>query len=149
MCAERGAVAHESAEIFRVRQRINGDEQLRPRTARQNLIERGGRGNFADGEDALKQREAGERHQKPPFREINSDLFRTRFEQRAEFIQMLLGEHDGDDGETALEQAAHDLFALSHEDALRFMFRRAAHCAIRREFGLVERGNLLNVKHKL
>ena len=45
------------------------------------------------------------------------------------------------------EQAARDLFALGHEDPLRFVLRRAAHRAIRREFRQVERGNFFDAEH--
>ena len=51
--AERDAVAHQRAEIFRARQRVHGHEEQRFRVFRQNVVERSGRGNFPDGEHGL------------------------------------------------------------------------------------------------
>ena len=62
-------------------------------------------------------------------------------------FQVLFRQHDGDDGEAAFEQAARDLFTLGDEDALRLVFRRPAHRAIRREFGQVERGDFFGAEH--
>ena len=142
--AERDAVAHERAEIFRVCQCVHGDQQQRFRLVRQNIVERGGRGDFPDGKLALIHRKADEGFEQLFIREINGEFFRARLEQRAKLLQMFFGQQDGDDFKTAFEQAAHDLFALGHEDALLFMLQRPPHRAIRREFRQVERGNFLN-----
>ena len=79
--------------------------------------------------------------------EINGEFFGARFEQRTKRLQVFFGQEDGDDFKTAFEQAADDLFAFGHEDALPFMLQRPAHRAIRREFGQVERGDFLDVEH--
>ena len=97
---------------------------------------------------ALIHRKADELFEQFFVREINGEFFRARFEQRAKCLQMFFGQQDGDDFKTAFEQAAHDLFAFGHEDALPFMLQRPAHRAIRREFGQVERGDFLNVEHE-
>jgi hypothetical protein len=60
---------------------------------------------------------------------------------------MFFGQQNGDNFKTAFEQAAHDLFAFGHEDALPFMLQRPPHGAVRREFRLVKRGDFLNVEH--
>ena len=44
--AERDAIAHERADVFRVGQLVNGDEELRLRTFRQNVVERNGGGTL-------------------------------------------------------------------------------------------------------
>ena len=60
---------------------------------------------------------------------------------------MFFGQQNGDDFKTAFEQAAHDLVALGHKDALPLMLQRPAHGAIRREFRQVKSGDFLNVEH--
>ena len=145
--AEGDAVAHQRAEIFRARQRVHGDQQQRFWFVRQNVVERGGRGNLPDGELALIHRKADEGFQQFFVREINDEFFRARFEQRAKRLQMFFGQQDRNDFKTAFQQAAHDLFTLGHEDPLPFMLQRPPHGAIRHEFRQVERGDFFDAEH--
>ena len=147
--AKGDAVAHERAEIFRAGQCVHSHEEPGLPALGQDVVERGGWGNFPDGELALIHGKADEGFQQFFIRQINGEFFRARFEQRAKRLQMFFGQQNGDDFKTAFQQPAHDLFALGDKDALPFMLQRPPHRAIRREFRQVERGDFLDVKHEL
>lgn len=101
----------------------------------EKIIKREGAGNFADGEDTLKEFDADKRDEKLAVGEINLDVFRTAFELRTKFFEPVFREHDGDDMKMTGEQALNHLVAFGYKNALRGMIRRTAHRAIRFEFG--------------
>ena len=133
--AERDTIAHECAEILRVRQCVHGDKQSRAGTFLKDIAERNGRRNFSDGEDTLKHRIADQRFKEFLLGEINDDGFRARFKPRSEIVQPFLRQHNRSDGKMAFEQPPDDLHAFGHENALCLVCRRSAHGGVRLEFG--------------
>ena len=102
--AERHAVAHERADIFRVGQTVHGDEKTRTRTVRQDFFQGDRRRDFADGQHALINFKAHQfRHHRSVADKNGDVLFRPGAQPRLVFRQALLDEQHGDDGEIAFQ----------------------------------------------
>ena len=77
----------------------------------------------------------------------NLDGFRTRAQQRGQFLQPFLRHEHGVHGKAARQQAAHNFFTFGHEDAFLALLHLAAHRAIRLELRSVQRGYSLHLEH--
>src|SRR5690606_26557252 len=142
--AERDGGADHPAEVLRVRDPVERDEETGPPGAAEGDIQLDGRRDARAGEETLVHREAGELLKELLVREEDLDAFRARFKKGSELEEMVLRHERGEDREITLEEPLHDLGALGDENPIPVMLERLPHRLIRLEFRVIER---LYVRH--
>ena len=118
MRAERSAVADERADVFGIGEAIRRAQEQGTRAVGEDGGQRGRRGDFADGKDALVKVKADQLVQETSLGDEDVEVILPSFEQRREFFDAIRRQHDGHDAEAlVLQEALHDFVAFGHEDA--------------------------------